>query len=242
MPELRMEPDTHRHVTVADSPEPRAIGAIGTTPRGERRWLSHYRILLVTLDLCAIVAAAVISFELRFGLDSDTQTAVNYLGIGLAIAAGWIVTLQYVGGYDTRHLATGPEEAKRVLRASAATVSVLAIVCYATKTDVARGYVIGVLPLGAVLILLERALVRRFVARRRLRGSWVHRIIATGTVDSVRSLVEVTSRAANAGLKVVGACVEDARVGTEVAPGVPVLGGVLTAAEQAERCEADVVA
>ena len=81
------------------------------------------------------------------------------------------MALQYCGGYEIRHLATGPEEAKRVLRAAAITVSVLAIVCYAFKAPVARGFVIGVIPLGAVLLLLQRALVRRLVAAQRERGA-----------------------------------------------------------------------
>jgi exopolysaccharide biosynthesis polyprenyl glycosylphosphotransferase len=58
----------------------------------------------------------------------------------------------------------------------------------------------------------------------------------------VRHLLEVTERAKNAGLKVVGACVEDAPLGSEVVPGVPVLGGVREAAATAERIDADVVA
>jgi exopolysaccharide biosynthesis polyprenyl glycosylphosphotransferase len=121
-------------------------------------------------------------------------------------------------------------------------LSVIAIACYATKEEIARGFVIGAIPLGTALILLERSLVRRVVSRRRRNGYWVNRIVAIGTVDSVRHLLEVTQRAPDAGLKVIGVCVEDAEPGFEVAPGIPVLGGVLSAAEQAAVVDADVVA
>ena len=45
-----------------------------------------------------------------------------------------------------------------------------------------------------------------------------------------------------AGLRVVGACVPGAEPGSEIAPGVPVLGGLRDAAYAAQRIDADVVA
>jgi exopolysaccharide biosynthesis polyprenyl glycosylphosphotransferase len=55
-------------------------------------------------------------------------------------------------------------------------------------------------------------------------------------------LLTVTQRAAGAGLQVVGVCAEDVEVGSELAPGVPVLGGVRQAAQTAASIGADVVA
>jgi exopolysaccharide biosynthesis polyprenyl glycosylphosphotransferase len=226
------------------SPSPPPVSGLARTAREPSTplWVQQYRIVVVTLDLCAIILGAVASYELRFGALAPAKDARTYLLTGLFIAVVWIVALQYVGSYDIRHLATGPEEAKRVLRASAATISITAIACYATKTPIARGFVIGVIPVATVLILIERSLVRRAVSRRRRNGRWVNRIVAVGTVDSVRHLLEVTKRAPDAGLRIVGVCVEDAEPGFEVAPGVPVLGGVLSAAEKAAWVDADVVA
>jgi exopolysaccharide biosynthesis polyprenyl glycosylphosphotransferase len=215
--------------------------ARNATPAGPAPlWAVRYRILLVTLDLCCIIVAVVAGYELRFG--DDTRDAARYLEVGLAIAVGWVVLLQWVRGYEIRHLATGPEEAKRVLRASALTVSVLAIACYATKTDVARGYVVGVIPIGVVLLLAARTAVRSVARRRRAEGGWCYRILAVGTTESVEHLRVVTERARGAGLKVVAVCVEDAERGAEIAPGVPVVAGVRQAAEAAEQVQADVVA
>lgn len=216
--------------------------ASGAATAQQPLWTVQYRLILVTVDLCAIILATILGYELRFGSGPAGISPAGYLGIGLAIAVGWVVALQYAGGYEIRHIATGPEELKRVLRASGLTLSVLAIGCYVTKTPIARGFVIGVIPLGALLIICGRAAIRRYVNRRRDRGEWVYRILAVGTADSVRHLLETTERARNAGMQLVGACVEDAPVGTEIAPGVPVLGGVLDTAEHAARVEADVVA
>ena len=204
-------------------------------------WVARYRIALVTLDLCCIILATIFGYELRFGLSGRAGSA-SYLAIGGVIAVAWTIALQACGGYEIRHLATGPEEAKRVFRATAIMVGTLAVICYVLKFDVARGYVIGVIPAGIVLLLVGRTTVRAFVRAHRRRGEWTHRIIAVGTSDSVRHLLGVTERAVGAGLRVVGACVEDLPLGSEVAPGVPVVGGVRDAAVTAERVDADVVA
>ncbi|WP_375504108.1 sugar transferase [uncultured Jatrophihabitans sp.] len=205
-------------------------------------WTVQYRLVLITIDLCAIILAMILGYELRFGAGSSDIRPVDYLVLGLAIAIGWTVALQASGGYEIRHLATGPQELKRVFRASWLTLSVLAIGCYVTKTPVARGYVIGVIPVGALLIICGRAGVRRYANRRRDRGEWVYRILAVGTTESVKHLLDTTNRARNAGLRLIGACVEDAPVGSDIADGVPVLGGVLEAAQHAAAVQADVVA
>ncbi|MCW2497742.1 sugar transferase, partial [Jatrophihabitans sp.] len=166
----------------------------------------------------------------------------GYLGTAVVITIVWIVALQSSGGYEIRHLATGPEESKRVLRASAITLSIIAIVCYATKTELARGFVVGVIPTGFFLLLMGRAIVRALVRSRRENGEWSLRIVAVGTSESVLHLLAVTERAKGSGLRLVGVCVEDAVVGSDVAAGVPVLGGVREAAAQAAVVGADVVA
>ncbi|WP_375504100.1 sugar transferase [uncultured Jatrophihabitans sp.] len=232
------------HARTAELPvaDAAALGPDATEILRQPAWTLTYRLLLLTADFGAILLATVLGYWLRFGTDSNFVTPVGYVGVGAAIAAGWAVALQAAGGYEIRHLGTGPEELKRVLQASAITLSVLAVACYVTKTPVARGYVIGVIPLGAFFLVLGRTAVRRYVNRRRVQGEWAYRILAVGTTDSVLHLLDTTMRAPNAGLLLVGACVEDAPVGSQLAPAVPVLGGVLQAAEHAAAVDADVVA
>jgi exopolysaccharide biosynthesis polyprenyl glycosylphosphotransferase len=99
-----------------------------------------------------------------------------------------------------------------------------------------------VIPVGIGLLILGRAIVRRYVDARRRNGQWVHRILAVGTTESVQHLLQVTERATGAGLHVVGACVEDSAHGAVLSKNVRVVGGVLDAAATAERVDADVVA
>jgi len=99
-----------------------------------------------------------------------------------------------------------------------------------------------VIPTGIVLLMVGRASLRQLVRRRRMRGEWLHRILAVGTSESVRHLLDVTERAKGAGLKLVGACVEDAPPGSRIGGAVPVVGGVRDAADAAARANVDVVA
>jgi exopolysaccharide biosynthesis polyprenyl glycosylphosphotransferase len=204
-----------------------------------RSWMLRYRLVLLAVDVVAMVAAVLVGYDLRFGVEPAHQ---HYSLYALGILGGWLVALQNAGGYDIRHLASATAESKIVLQASGVTVSVLAICCYATKTQVARGFVVGVIPVGIVLLIGGRAIVRRYVAARRRKGQWVHRILAVGTTESVQHLLQVTERATGAGLHVVGACVEDSPQGALLGTDVSVVGGVLDAAATAQLVDADVVA
>ena len=204
-----------------------------------RVWMMRYRLVLLAVDVVAMTTSTAIGYGLRFGTGPAPH---NYLAYAAGIVVGWLLALQNAGGYDIRHLATGATEAKIVLRATAVTVSVLATYCYATKTEMARGFVVGVIPVGVILLFIGRALTRQFVNYRRRNGEWVHRILAVGTTESVHHLLEVTERATGAGLNVVGVCVEDSPKGAVIGAGVEVVGGVRDAAATAQLIDADVVA
>ena len=216
----------------------------GPRSRAQRpSWMTRYRAALMALDASAIVLAVVVGYVFRFSTDlSPAAPALNYVLYGGVLAVIWMVALQYADCYEIRHSASGLTEAKMVLRASAIAASVLAIYCYATKTQVARGFVVAVVPIGIVLLLTGRTGARWFVNRRRRNGEWVHRILAVGTTESVWQLLQVTQRATCAGLRIVGACVEDSAVGEEISPAVPVLAGTRDAAAVAQGIDADVVA
>ena len=226
------------------TPSTRAAQESGARARVRRSsWMTGYRATLIALDGSGIALAIMAGYLFRFSPDLFSGApALKYVLYGGVLAVLWMVALQHAGGYEIRHLTTGPTEAKVVLRASAIAASALAISCYATKTQVARGFVVAVVPFGIVLLLVGRAYARWLVSRHRRNGEWVHRILAVGTTESVRHLLQVTQRATSAGLRIVGACVEDSAVGEEIGPAVAVLAGTGDAAAVAQRIGADVVA
>jgi exopolysaccharide biosynthesis polyprenyl glycosylphosphotransferase len=205
--------------------------------------MTRYRAALIAMDASGIILAVFAGYLFRFSFDQvSAAPALNYVLYGGVLAVIWMVTLQHAGGYEIRHLATGPTEAKVVLRASVIAAGALAICCYATRTQVARGFVVAVVPFGIAALLLGRTCARWLVNRRRRNGEWAHRILAVGTTESVRQLLQVTQRATGAGLRIAGACVDDSAVGEQIGPAVPVLAGTRDAAAAAQRIGADVVA
>ena len=94
--------------------------------------------------------------------------------VGLGIAVGWTVALQDCGGYEIRHLATGPGGAQ----AGPARERHHASACWPSpatrpRPPIARGYVIGVIPLGVVLIVHRARRGAALRQSRRNRGEWV---------------------------------------------------------------------
>jgi exopolysaccharide biosynthesis polyprenyl glycosylphosphotransferase len=195
------------------------------------------RRLIIADLICALVAAG-IGFVARVGL-SDPRM---YFANSLVVAAAWLISLATNGSYEVRRIATGTREYQGVVRAGATLAGSVAIICYLVNSLVGRTFVAIVIPTGIALMVLTRFLLRKSVYRHRRRGLWSSSILAVGTTESVQHLAERARRVPEAGLLVVGACVEDAEIGAEIAPGVKVVGGVSTAAAMAEDLDVDVVA
>jgi len=193
---------------------------------------------LIAADLgCALVAAGV-GLIARVGL-ADVRM---YVASSVIVALAWLMSLATNGSYEVRRIATGTREYQGVIRAGVALAGSVAIVCYLFNQLVGRTFVAIVIPTGIALMVLTRFTMRRAVYAHRRRGLWSSAILAVGTSESVQHLADIARRAPEAGLLVVGACVEDAEVGAEIAPGVPVVGGIAKAAEMAESLDVDVVA
>ena len=212
------------------------------SPTRTHRWSRQYAIALFVTDLGAVLVATSAGYFLRFGTDRSTENQQSYLLVGAVIVATWLFALTGVAAYEIRHMTSGAEEFKRVIRGTLWTFGLVGVGCYLAAVDVARGFIAVVFPLGLVLLVLMRYVLRKLVGSMRREGMWVYRIVAIGNEDAVVGLVTATTAAKMAGLRVVGACVPGAEPGTEIAPGVPVLGGLRDAAHAAERIDADVVA
>ena len=210
--------------------------------RGWAPWRRQYVAGLVLLDAGVVVAAIGAGYLVRFGTVYPASRSVPYPLVGLAVAVGWLVCLQAAGAYETRHLSAGAEEFKRVIRAGLVVAGLTAAVCYVVALDVARGVVAVVIPLGMGLLLLGRWLSRRAVAWRRNEGDWTYRIIAVGSRDAVNHLIATSHKRSQAGLRVIGACLDDADLSTPLDGGVQVVGKAVDAARVAEQWGADVVA
>jgi exopolysaccharide biosynthesis polyprenyl glycosylphosphotransferase len=202
------------------------------------RWLRQYLVRAVLLDAgCALVAGA-LALVVRFG--EVTPYVAPYLALSLVLPLVWVGVVGANRAYEPRLIGLGSEEFRRVLQSGLALIAAVAVTAYATKTDVARGYVVLALPLTAVLTLLARYRLRRLLHRRRARGECMRRVVAVGHPQAIADLVRTFRRERYHGMEIVAACLPEDDAG-EVA-GVPVLGGFSDVPLVVGQAAADTVA
>jgi exopolysaccharide biosynthesis polyprenyl glycosylphosphotransferase len=115
------------------------------------------------------------------------------------------------------------------------------VVAYATKTGLARGYVLVALPSLTCLDLFVRYRLRRGLHRLRARGSCMRRVVVVGHADVISDLINELRRETYHGLTVVAACVAG-RARPASINGVPVAGRLNDVASAVDSCGADTVA
>jgi exopolysaccharide biosynthesis polyprenyl glycosylphosphotransferase len=154
----------------------------------------------------------------------------------------WIAVLALSRCYEARFVGNGSEEYKRIGNASVRVVAVVALVSYGFKLEVARGFLGITLPLGLLLLLLERYAARMLLYRARRAGRCSHRVLVVGATSHVEELVRQLRREPMAGLRVVGACLSGGRGALDVGEPVPVVGTLSSVVQAMAAVQADTVA
>jgi len=204
---------------------------------GARGWLRRYVASLVVIDATAAIAAAVTAYMVRF-----SDGATGYVAFSLALPALWVGAVALARAYEAPVLGLGSEEFQRVVQAFIGLTAVVGFCSYASKAEVARGYVILALPLAVVLCLLGRYAARKRLHRLRRAGRCVHGVVAVGGEHSVIDLVTELRRERHSGMRVVGACLAAGRGNELRTLGVPLLGGLDDVPAAVRLCGADTVA
>src|SRR5580658_2501557 len=111
--------------------------------------------------LCALLAVRIPYFD-RFG---GCSWAWLYLTASCLLPLVWLGTVALLDGYDRRFIGVGSDEFRRVLNAGLVLTAGVAIVSYAAKVDLARGYVVVAFPMLTVLDLAARYALRKRLHR-----------------------------------------------------------------------------
>ncbi|MDL4772350.1 MULTISPECIES: sugar transferase [Thermomonosporaceae] len=208
-------------------------------------WSGWYRRFAGGLDFFSMLMAGVIAFLLRFpGIPGDPT--VPYVALTVALPVLWLLTLMLCRAYQPRYIGVGYEEFRRVLHAGFILTASVAIVAYATKTEVARGYVVMALPFGTFLNLVARYRLRKWLHRKRWNGDCMRRVVAVGHRTSVADLIKLLRQKRYHGMDIVAICLPPALAAGDDAigevEGVPVLGHFGQAAAVVDQVGADSVA
>lgn len=199
-------------------------------------WQHRYTALLVCIDGMAAVVAAISAYVIRFSpttvpLDATGRTGAElpshsgYLFFSLALPVLWVVGQSLARAYDDKAFGIGSDEFSRVVKAAIGLTAAIALVSYATKAEVARGYVVLAMPLATILCLLGRYAARKVLHRKRFAGGCMSNVVAVGGRDSVTELITELRRDPHSGLRVVGVCWPEAVAPGQTHLGIPVLGG-----------------
>ena len=226
---------------------------------GTKAWTSAYLRRAALADWTCALAAGALAAKARFG--GQPYLPLTYLSLTCGLPLAWWMSVLMAGGYDTRFIGFGSDEFRRILSAAVNLTAVVALVSYAAKLDLARGYMAIALPSATIMDLTARYLLRKHLHRRRVRGWYVRRVVAVGHAAAVARLVTALRRDTYHGLAVVAACLVDAPEGAgpdgaASAPpargpalmanvpvaGVPVAGGLGGVAAAVSRFGADTVA
>ncbi len=210
------------------------LAAIGTGP-----WTARYLLLAGLADACCGLAAGLLAYQIRF--DDSGHHPGEYLALSLTLPLVWLLTLVLAGAFDARFIGVGTDEFRRVLNAGTFLIAAVAILSYASKANLARGYVVIALPCLTLFDLLARYALRKQLHRARSHGFCMRKVVVVGHAYVVADIVTVLRRETYHGLSVVAACVADT-----VPPGllddIPVTPGLDGVAEVVGQYEADTVA
>ncbi len=173
-------------------------------PHLRRDPLRVYATRAIVLDLLAVTVAGITGFVLRWAIPYSVEiNNLSYVSLVVIVVAAWMLVLVLRGAYDTRILGVGSEEFKRVVAATATVFGAVAIVVFALKLDLSRGFVLITFALGFVLLLTVRWGLRSWLRHERRYGHYLHRTIVIGSEPAKTEIVDMLDRDPVAGFTVV---------------------------------------
>jgi exopolysaccharide biosynthesis polyprenyl glycosylphosphotransferase len=211
----------------------------------ETAWTVWYVRCALGIDFLSVLAAGLIAFGIRFP-GAPSAYSKPYIALTVSLPFLWLLMLGMCRAYEPRLIGVGSEEFRRVLQAGFSLTAAVAITAYATKTEVARGYVVMALPLATLLDLLGRFVLRKRLHRLRRTGLCMRRVVAVGHRGAVSDLISQLRRERYHGMEIVGVCLPAALCTGDDAISevgeVPVLGDFSEAALMVDVTRADTVA
>ena len=202
-------------------------------------WTAAYlRQACLADGLCGLLAG-VLAYVIRFS--SGGYRPAGYLAISLLLPGCWLLAILLAGGYDSRFIGVGTDEFRKILNAGVFLTAAVAVASYATKADIARGYVVVALPCVTAFDLVARFALRKRLHRLRETGACMRKVVVVGYGAVVADIATMLRREPHHGLSVTAACIVDCAEATVISD-IPAFGGIDSIVEVVRACQADTVA
>lgn len=192
--------------------------------------LTGWSARLVATDAVAVAVGAGTALVARFGLTPAETAGVDYRLLTVLLIPAWLLAMTLAGTYDSRFIAAGAEQYRRVLNGAVWLFALLGFISFALNASVSRAFVFVSIPLATLLTLVGRFGLRKSLHRRFARDWSAHRVVAIGSVADVTDLAVHMHRASYAGFRVVAALTPGETRQPDLPSGVAWAGGDLDAA------------
>jgi len=233
------DPTQPGFIRIWDDDGPGQPGSVAVTAS----WQVKFGLAVAASDLLVVTLCSGLAAVVGFGAGSSDRGTNPWV---LAAASIGLVVVGLVSSraWDLRVLGHGAEEWSRLFRAFVNAAIVLGLAGLVLERLGVRPWVFGVLPVAGLLAMSGRYGLRRILHRARKEGRGLLSVLAIGTDEAVRDLIERCRRVPHIGWVVTGACTptgygED---GTLQVAGVPVLGDLDSLTQSARSGRFGVVA
>jgi exopolysaccharide biosynthesis polyprenyl glycosylphosphotransferase len=198
--------------------------------RSTRRRVSGAGVAAV--DLVLLLIAFTVAHFARFPWEIShgvVDAGRLELLVAPAVVVVWMALLSAFRTRDPRIAGVGGDEYRRLVTASLVTGALVAVTAYAASIDIARGYVAIAFPVGLLLLVLGRKVVRTRLAARRAAGDRLMDVLLVGDLEDVRYVGRRIACSPGAGYRVRAVVTDCAPSGYDVPLGAataPVVGRV----------------
>jgi exopolysaccharide biosynthesis polyprenyl glycosylphosphotransferase len=180
--------------------------------------------LVVLADWVAIYSAFVAATWFS-GIPMIVGASVRKGGLYMSLAAAvGCVCYSRAGLYESRNVALRLSELKRIMQGSAMGLVVILASVALLHAEVSRRWSTWAVLVVVMFVVVERDLVRRSFRLARRRGELTRPLLIVGSNDEAVHLYELISQDRGLGYEVVGFVDDQLAIGTEVVPGVIVVG------------------
>ena len=189
------------------------LGDPPSSPGGQVRAHERLARLVVAFDILGMLLAMLLAFPLRQALPSLEVATDSGVALALEVApllvGCWVLVLFLAGAYTRQQFGMGFEEFQAVAQGTLVTGLLVASACYFGALPLSRGFVLLSFAVGAAVLVGQRALIRAWLTRTRVRGVMRHRTLLVGSVDALSELERVLNRERRLGFDVVGLICSD---------------------------------
>ena len=197
------------------------------------RWAERLllSIVLTVTDLMMVLFGFWLAYKLRFdvGIPWFYQPAQSpvyfYSRLVFFLAPGWLVVFWLFGLYDFRYLFSGMREYARIFNACTLGMMLVILVSFFELTfDIARGWVVLSWLAVSFSMLAGRFVLRRLIQHLRVSGRFLTTILIVGANEEGQAIAEQLQADRKAGIWVAGFADDELARGSQLLPGIPVLG------------------